>query len=190
MGKIGEYVHETWWKTLQNFQKTYFNSSGYFKRETSNLKDTYNLDAVSPRMTNKKSSHMICGEVEESNNLMDRCFLNTHSESYSLSHSNKHERRWAWLCLTTVILLFLICNGGYTQRLKLLPLPVWLFDLLCGKTGISRKFTHFQDNLLFKLFECKAKQREERIQKFDHFQFPHSNDSFLKKIIWCWCAEF
>lgn len=30
--------------------------------------DTYNLDAVSPRTTNKNSSHKICGEAEEREN--------------------------------------------------------------------------------------------------------------------------
>lgn len=30
------------------------------------MRDTYNLDAASPRITNKKSSHIICGKTEES----------------------------------------------------------------------------------------------------------------------------
>lgn len=29
--------------------------------------NTYNLDAVSPRITNKNSSHKICGEAEQKN---------------------------------------------------------------------------------------------------------------------------
>lgn len=34
--------------------------------DTSNMRDTYNLDAASPRMINKKISHIICGEADES----------------------------------------------------------------------------------------------------------------------------
>lgn len=30
--------------------------------------NTYNLDAVSPRITNKNSSHKICGEAEQKKN--------------------------------------------------------------------------------------------------------------------------
>lgn len=35
--------------------------------------NTYNLDAVSPRITNKNSSHKICGEAEEKENIFLTC---------------------------------------------------------------------------------------------------------------------
>ncbi len=72
------------------------------------MRDTYNLDAASPRTMNRKSSHIICGEARESKSLMDCCFLNTHSvllESDVL-------RRMLYKQLT-LILLFLICNADH-----------------------------------------------------------------------------
>lgn len=42
--------------------------------------NTYNLDAVSPRITNKNSSHKICGEAEQREN-----FLMTGSERSDLN---------------------------------------------------------------------------------------------------------
>lgn len=52
------------------------------------MRHTYNLDAVSPRMTNKKSSQTICGEAEESKSLL-----------FSF-HALREDRSAARVCLT------------------------------------------------------------------------------------------
>ena len=51
---------------------------------TGNRRDTYNLDAMSPRTTNRKRSQTICGEAEERE---DPLFPYMHSEK---THTHTH----------------------------------------------------------------------------------------------------
>lgn len=60
-------------REIQSFSHVKISVKMWKRRNIPAMFNTYNLDAVSPRITNKNSSQIICGEAEGKENFFITC---------------------------------------------------------------------------------------------------------------------